>query len=123
AAPLFTPKEGALLEAVAQIEAYFAGERISFDLSLRPAQSPRGAALRDGIIAVPYGSTATYGEVARRTDSGPRAVGQACRMNPFPIIVPCHRIVSASGPEHYSGADGIKTKAWLNAHELKHRST
>jgi len=109
-----------IAEAVRQLGAYFDGNLRDFDLSLSAPRSLRGAALRAGIIAVPYGDTATYGEVAKRTDSGPRAVGQACRTNPFPIIVPCHRIISASGPEHYSGGDGVKTKAWLIAHEARH---
>jgi methylated-DNA-[protein]-cysteine S-methyltransferase len=69
--------------------------------------------LRAGIAGVPYGETLTYGALARLIDSAPRAVGQACKRNPFPIIIPCHRVTSASGPEHYSGGAGISTKAWL----------
>ena len=117
------PQGDALKAAVAQLRRYFSGDLKSFNLPLTANRTSRGAALRAGIIAVPYGTTATYGEVARRSDSGPRAVGQACRTNPFPVIVPCHRIVSASGPEHYSGADGILTKQWLIEHEHHHMTT
>ena len=62
----------------------------------------------------------TYGELADRLDSGARAVGNACRHNPVSIIVPCHRVVSASGLGGYSGkTDGreINRKKWLLGHE------
>ncbi len=114
------PQNGALAECVAQIDAYFAGTRQAFDLPLAPARSPRGAALRAAISAVPYGSTASYGQLARAHDSGARAMGQVCARNPFPIVVPCHRVTSSgNAPEKYSGGDGVRTKAWLNAHEAR----
>lgn len=102
-----------LLEAVAQLSAWFAGQRKDFDLPLRSPDSDEGAALRAGIAAIPYGETWTYGAVASATGSIARAVGQACKMNPFPIIIPCHRVTSASGPEFYSAGSGVRTKSWL----------
>ncbi len=107
----------ALDHAVGQMRDWFAGKRRDFDLPLRPLRSPRGEALRAGIISVPYGQTLTYGELATQIASAPRAVGQACRRNPFPIIVPCHRVTSSAGPENYSGGAGPRTKAWLIAFE------
>jgi methylated-DNA-[protein]-cysteine S-methyltransferase len=47
-------------------------------------------------------------------------VGQACKSNPFPIIIPCHRVVSASGTEYYSGGNGPRTKTWLIDFEQDH---
>lgn len=111
-----------LREAVQQLRDYFAGRRRSFDLPLAPLASARGMALRDAMIAIPYGATATYSETARRIGSSPRAIGGACRRNPLPILVPCHRVTSASGPEHYSAGAGPDTKAWLLAHERQHRT-
>ena len=105
--------------ASAQLAEYFAGKRRDFDLPLQPARSDRGTALRLGIAAIGYGETASYGALAKALDSGPRAVGQACRRNPFPIVIPCHRVTSASGPEHYSGGDGVATKSWLLAFERR----
>jgi methylated-DNA-[protein]-cysteine S-methyltransferase len=102
-----------LKEALDQMAAYFAGERQNFDVKLRPLPSPQGEALRSGIAVVPYGKTMTYGALAEQIRSAPRAVGQACKRNPFPIIIPCHRVTSASGPENYSGGAGVETKAWL----------
>lgn len=107
-----------LAEAARQITAWFDRRLTLFDLPLRPAKTPRGAELRAGIIAIPYGDTASYGEVARRLGSGPRAVGQACRRNPFPIVVPCHRVIGANQSiGFYSGGDGLVTKRWLLDHE------
>jgi methylated-DNA-[protein]-cysteine S-methyltransferase len=108
-----SPGNGALDEAVTQMTAYFVGERLDFDLKLRALPSPEGQALRKGIASVPYGETLTYGALAQKLDSAPRAVGQACKRNAFPIIIPCHRVTSASGPENYSGGAGVATKAWL----------
>src|SRR3546814_2334903 len=66
-----------LREARRQIEAWFAGRLTRFDLPLTPAASPRGEVLRAAIVAIPHGETASYGQVARAVESGPRAVGQA----------------------------------------------
>ncbi len=70
--------------------------------------------------SIPPGETRTYGQVAAQLGSGPRAVGNACRRNPVSIIVPCHRVVAASGMGGYSGktADpAIWRKHWLLSHE------
>jgi methylated-DNA-[protein]-cysteine S-methyltransferase len=102
-----------LAEALTQMRDWFAGKRQDFDLPLAPLGTPEGTALRAGIASIPYGETMTYGALAARTNSVPRAVGQACKTNPFPIIIPCHRVTSASGPEYYSGGGGARTKTWL----------
>ena len=107
-----------LREAESQIEAYFAGRLTDFALPLAPASTPRGEEIRAGMRAIRHGETASYGELARRLDSGPRAIGQACRRNPFPILVPCHRVIAAGGRiGYYSGGDGIATNAALLNHE------
>ena len=109
-----------LEEAAAQLTAYFDGKLTDFDLPLEPKSTKRGNELRDAIIAVPYGETASYGEVARKASSGPRAIGQACQRNPLPIVVPCHRVIAAGGKiGYYSGGDGIPTKRYLLNHESK----
>jgi methylated-DNA-[protein]-cysteine S-methyltransferase len=106
-----------LAQAVTQMRDWFAGKRQDFELPLQPLKSPRGEALRAGIVSVPFGHTLTYGGLAAQIGSAPRAVGQACKRNPFPIIVPCHRVTSSAGPENYSGGEGPRTKAWLIAFE------
>lgn len=71
------------------------------------------------MCAIPPGTTRTYGELARALGSSPRAVGQAAGANPWPILVPCHRVVAARGPGGYvgSGEAGLAVKRWLLAHE------
>jgi methylated-DNA-[protein]-cysteine S-methyltransferase len=109
-----------LKEARRQLAAWFDGRLQAFDLPLATGDSPRGAALRGAIAAVGYGQIASYGEVARAIGSSARAVGQACRRNPFPLIVPCHRIVQAGGAiGHYSAGEGLATKRWLLAFESR----
>ena len=104
-------------DAIAQLGAYFAGRLKQFDLPLAPAPTAEAQAIRDAMTAIPYGATATYGDLAARTGSAARAVGQACGANPLPIIVPCHRVVGADGFGYYSAGDGPATKHWLLAHE------
>ena len=106
-----------LHDVIAQLCAYFAGDLKQFDLPLAPAPTPEAQAVRDVMMAIPYGATATYGELATTTGQSPRAVGQACGANRLPIIVPCHRVVGASGFGYYSAGDGPATKHWLLAHE------
>lgn len=118
-----TPGSAIGRAALDQLQRYFAGELKDFDLPLTPAASPRGEALRAGIRAIGYGETASYGVLAAMLGSGSRAVGQACARNPFPIVVPCHRVTAAGGAlGAYSGGDGPPTKVWLLDHEQRHLS-
>lgn len=111
----------AVRAAAEQLEQWFAGERESFELALAPAGTPRGEALRAGLIAVGYGETLSYGALARVLASSPRAIGQLCARNRFPIVVPCHRVLGSGGAlGAYSAGDGPKTKSWLLEHERRH---
>lgn len=112
----------AVAAAIEQLEQWFAGHRHDFDLPLAPAATARGQVLRDGMIAIPYRSVESYGVFARRVASIPRAIGQVCARNPFPIVVPCHRVLASNGIGHYSAGDGVSTKHWLLEHEQRHRS-
>lgn len=108
----------ALREALRQLDAYFAGRLTAFDLPLAPAPTPRGADLRRAIIDIGYGETASYGALASAIGSSARAIGQACARNPFPIVVPCHRILGADGAlGAYSAGKGPITKSRLLDHE------
>ncbi|AWI80036.1 MAG: cysteine methyltransferase [Betaproteobacteria bacterium HGW-Betaproteobacteria-13] len=78
--------------------------------------------VRDALQAIPAGEVRTYGEIARLLDSAPRAVGQACGANPFPLAVPCHRVVAAQGIGGFANArDGylIAAKRWLLNNEMQ----
>lgn len=70
---------------------------------------------------IPYGKVKTYGDIAKSLKTSPRAVGNACRVNPLVLVVPCHRVVSAKDIGGYSGQSAgqmVKIKKWLLAHEL-----
>jgi len=92
---------GCLLSAAAdQLADYFAGTRCEFALPLTVLGGTGfERAVWDAIAAIPYGETATYGEIAAQVGApdAARAVGVACNHNPLPIVVPCHRVVGAGG--------------------------
>ena len=71
------------------------------------------------IYAIPVGETRTYGQLAALLGSGPRAVAKACGANPFPIIIPCHRVVAKSGIGGFlqGKKNGVLVKRWLLQHE------
>ena len=72
------------------------------------------------LLAIPPGETRTYGELARELGSSPRAVGGACRRNPIPLLIPCHRVVAANGDGGFAGhtrGRWMDIKRWLLAHE------
>jgi methylated-DNA-[protein]-cysteine S-methyltransferase len=109
---------GPLKEAAEQLEAYFAGELTAWDLRLVPVgtefQLRVWAALRD----IPYGRTATYGELAAGLGqpTAARAVGLANGRNPISVIQPCHRVIGADGSLTGFGG-GLPRKRWLLQHE------
>jgi methylated-DNA-[protein]-cysteine S-methyltransferase len=118
--PLKTP-EGTLAErAVRQIEQYRDDPDAVFDLPLAVEGSRFQRDVWRQISDIPRGRTRTYGELARRVGGEARAVGQACGDNPFPIVVPCHRVVAADGLggfSHNTGGYLIEAKKWLLKHE------
>lgn len=129
---VYLPKQAAVApanplagEAVRQIRAYLADPRFAFGLPLRPQGTPFQRRVWSAISDIPVGVVASYGAVATSIHSGPRAVGGACGANPYPLVVPCHRVVSASGLGGFGGVGGDGTSAnflldikrWLLAHE------
>lgn len=119
--PTQKPRNGLAERACAQLEAYLADPKAGFDLPLKPAGTAFQRSVWRAIASVPQGRTATYGEIARRLESAPRAVGQACGRNPYPVIVPCHRVVASDGSlgGFANVTDGylLDTKRWLLEHE------
>jgi methylated-DNA-[protein]-cysteine S-methyltransferase len=111
-----------------QLAEYFAGERQQFDVPLKLAGTPFQQRVWQELVRIPFGTTITYGELARRVGkpSASRAVGHANSRNPISIIVPCHRVIGANGKlTGYGG--GVDKKQWLLAWErsatvAEHRS-
>jgi len=99
--------------AVAQLEEYFAGKRRTFDLPLAPRGTAFQRSVWKALTKIPYGETASYGEIARRIGqpTASRAVGLANGANPLPIIVPCHRVIGADGSlTGFGGGPDVKRK-------------
>ena len=102
-----------LAEAVHQMAAYFAGDLKEFDLPLDPGGDDLERGVFDAMRAIPYGQTRTYGDIAGDLGTYGKEIGQACAANPIPVIIPCHRVLSATGLGGYSGQGGIETKIAL----------
>lgn len=83
-------------EAVRQLRAYFADPAFEFGLPLATVGTYFQRRVWDRISLIPCGETQSYGEVAAAIRSGPRAVGNACGANPYPLVVPCHRVLAAN---------------------------
>ena len=106
-------------EAARQLEAYFAGELVAFDLPLELSGSEFQRSCWLALASIPYGQTVSYGEQARRLGLGndaARAVGAANGQNPLPIVLPCHRVIGANGSLTGFGG-GLDVKRFLLEHE------
>ena len=101
-----------LAETVRQLTAYFARDLKEFDLPLAPVGSDFQQRVWEQLVAIGYGETASYGQVAGRlgmTNAASRAVGLANGRNPIPIVIPCHRVIGADGTlTGYAGGLGRK---------------
>jgi methylated-DNA-[protein]-cysteine S-methyltransferase len=101
-----------------QLAEYFAGERQQFDVPLKLAGTPFQQHVWRELVRIPFGTTITYAQLAQRIGkpTASRAVGAANGRNPISILVPCHRVIGASGKlTGYAG--GIDKKQWLLAWE------
>jgi methylated-DNA-[protein]-cysteine S-methyltransferase len=116
------------MEAASQLIRWLRNPHNKFDLPLKAGGTPFRRKVWQAISAIPVGETRSYGELAKTIGSAPRAVGGACGDNPFPIVVPCHRVV-ALGAQFNGGLGGfahsrdglhMEIKRWLLQHESTH---
>lgn len=111
------------MEAARQLRAFLNDADFVFGLPLKPSGTPFQRRVWEQIATIPCGATRTYGEVARSLNNAPRAVGQACGANPFPLVVPCHRVVASGGGlggfSRHGGGFLLDVKRWLLAHEQR----
>jgi methylated-DNA-[protein]-cysteine S-methyltransferase len=117
-----TPSDALSEEAAQQITQYFKQPDFRFDLPLAKVGTAFQQKVWNVISSIPRGEVLTYGQVAHMIGSAPRAVGQACGANWFPLVIPCHRVTATGGLGGFSNqADGsgfhIGVKRWLLAHE------
>lgn len=108
--------------AALQVERYFAEPDFRFDLPLAPVGTAFQQKVWQVISSIPRGNVLTYGQVAKLIQSAPRAVGQACGANWFPLVIPCHRVTASGGLGGFSNHDDetgfhLGIKRWLLAHE------
>jgi methylated-DNA-[protein]-cysteine S-methyltransferase len=109
-----------LRDACDQLQDYFDGKRMSFNLPLAPEGSEFQKRVWAALCAIPPGETRSYADIARTIGSAPRAVGGANGANPIPLFIPCHRVIAADGSlGGYSGGNGPATKRYLLDHESR----
>jgi len=96
-----------------EISAYFAGDLMEFTVPLAPRGSTFQQEFYAALCAIPYGETRTYGDLAADLGVSAQAIGQACGANPIAILIPCHRVLAATGLGGYSGDGGIEAKVAL----------
>ncbi|QWD68516.1 methylated-DNA--[protein]-cysteine S-methyltransferase [Polynucleobacter sp. VK25] len=120
-AVLVAPQNQLAKEIARQCNAYFKDPHWQFDLPTKPVGTEHQRKVWTSTQDIPVGKTRTYGEVAKKIKSGARAVGTACGANPYPLITPCHRVVSAQGIGGFmkENAPGLyrQIKFWLLEHE------
>jgi len=103
-----------LRKAKKQLDSYFDGKLLDFDLPLNPAGTVFQKKVWSVMSKITYGHTKTYGDVAKALTSAARAVGGACGANHIPIIIPCHRVLRSNGAMGgYSRDGGLDTKTAL----------
>jgi methylated-DNA-[protein]-cysteine S-methyltransferase len=114
--PEWIPSERPFQIVVPQLKEYFAGRRRHFDVPLEPTGTPFQRAVWQELTQIPYGASTSYGEIARRVGHplASRAVGRANGANPWPIVVPCHRVIGANHSlTGFGGGLGIKRRLLL----------
>ncbi|HVU89534.1 MAG TPA: methylated-DNA--[protein]-cysteine S-methyltransferase [Pirellulales bacterium] len=116
--PRDLPTNAVCKKAARQITEYFAGKRSEFDLPLAPAGTEFEERVWNALREIPYGTTWSYGQLARHIGApkAARAVGAANGQNPIAVIIPCHRVIGSNG-KHVGYAGGLNVKAWLLEHE------
>lgn len=119
-AALVAPRTTTARRVCARLRAYLQNPRARFDLRVSAHGTPFQQRVWRALRRIPAGKSASYGKIARQLKSSARAVGNACRRNPIPIVVPCHRVVAANGDGGFMGKRGgraLAIKRWLLQHE------
>lgn len=121
-AKLIKPTTAFAKEVIDQLEAYFKNPKHKFHLPLINSGTAFQQRVWKALTYLKPGESLAYGDLATQLKTGPRAIGNACRHNPTPIVVPCHRIVGKNHLGGFSGARGgkwLEMKAWLLQHEAQ----
>lgn len=114
------PSDPFLTTVIRQLETYLRNPAWQFTVPLINRGSGYRRRIWEELTRIKAGQVQTYGAIACQSSSGARAVGAACRANPLPIIIPCHRVVAANGLGGFAGettGTRMDIKRWLLAHE------
>jgi len=117
---LLINKDPGISRIASIIEQYFYDPKTTFNISIYAVGTPLQQKIWQELQKIPPGQTMTYGEVAKIVGTSPRIVGNACRHNPIPLVIPCHRVLAKAGLGGYFGVDQehfLQVKRWLLAHE------
>jgi methylated-DNA-[protein]-cysteine S-methyltransferase len=103
-----------------ELENYFKNPHHVFSIPMQLIGTEFQKCIWQALCKIPVGKTQSYGELAEKLDTSPRVIGNACRANPLPLIIPCHRIVAKQHIGGFAGAtrgDLLNIKTWLLGHE------
>lgn len=117
---LQNPESTYAATVITELNTYFQAPQHLFRIKLALTGTSFQLRVWEALQHIPSGTTVTYKELAKKLGSSPRAIGQACRTNPIPLIIPCHRVIAAKGLGGYTGAtEGpiFATKRQLLEHE------
>jgi len=120
-AELSAPADEISKHIIHQIKKYLSNPAHGFEVECAAKGTAFQRKIWQALSEIPSGKTLTYAELARKLKTSPRAIGQACRKNPIPLIVPCHRIVGTSNQGGYAGKQTgrmMEIKSILLKHEL-----
>ena len=121
--PLCAPQSVLAHQTVYELNSYFKDPYFKFTIPYQLAGTAFQKRVWHALSALPIGTTISYGELAQKLKTGARAIGQACRTNPLPLFIPCHRVLSQHGLGGFSGdrtGKKIAIKQWLLNHEANH---
>lgn len=111
---------GMLKDLGEQLHRYFAEPHGRFEISMHNQGTAYQRRVWQALQEIPAGQTRTYGQLAKQLHSSPRAVGNACRQNHLPLLVPCHRVIGVNGLGGFGGetqGKRVAMKRWLLEHE------
>jgi len=118
---LHAPRTTAAKRTCRQLRSYFSDPRYSFHIPLKLSGTAFQQRVWRALRRIPAGQTLSYGALARKLSTSARAVGNACRANPVPVVIPCHRVVASDGAGGFMGkrsGSALRLKQWLLQHEL-----
>ena len=122
---LCSPKTTLMHQIVYELNSYFKDPHFKFTIPYQIDGTTFQKRVWNALSNIPTGITITYGELAQKLKTGARSIGQACRTNPLPLVIPCHRVLSLHGLGGFSGdhtGKKIMIKQWLLIHEANHAS-